>query len=81
MRYSVAPCRTCNRIERSFNHFRHFRRVLTRDDKLADSYLIFVSLACTFGMLVKMRTAPDDTVRRHLVPGIRQQQDFGMTCI
>ncbi|WP_423748812.1 hypothetical protein [Cupriavidus necator] len=46
--------RTRNLVERYFNRIKHFRRVSTRYDKLADSYLVFASLACAFGPLVKM---------------------------
>jgi len=34
--------------------YQHFRRVSTRYDKLADSYLVLASLACAFGPFVKM---------------------------
>jgi transposase len=53
-RYSRALYRTRNLVERFFNRIKHFRRVSTRYDKLADSYLAFASLACAFGPLVKM---------------------------
>ena len=53
-RYSRALYRTRNLIERFFNRIKHFRRVSTRYDKLADSYLVFASLACAFGPLVKL---------------------------
>lgn len=35
-----------NLIERFFNRLKHFRRVATRYDKLARSYLVFAQLAC-----------------------------------
>ncbi|REE18168.1 IS4 family transposase [Paraburkholderia sp. BL27I4N3] len=55
-RYSRALCRTRNLVERFFNRIKHFRRVSTRYDKLADSYLVFASLACSFGPLVNVNT-------------------------
>jgi transposase len=36
-----------NRIERLVNRLKHYRRVATRYDKLADSYGAFVTLAAT----------------------------------
>lgn len=53
-RYSRALYRMRNLVERFFNRIKHFRRVSTRYDKLADSYLVFASLACAFGPFVKM---------------------------
>ena len=35
-------------IERFFARIKHFRRIATRYDKLAKSFLSFVHLACTF---------------------------------
>ena len=35
-----------NLIERFFNRIKHYRRIATRYDKLARSYLAFVQLAC-----------------------------------
>ncbi|SPA57345.1 protein of unknown function (plasmid) [Cupriavidus taiwanensis] len=49
-RYSRDLYRTRNLVERIFN----FRRVSTRYDKLADSYLVFASLACAFGPVVNV---------------------------
>lgn len=43
-RYSRTLHRTRNVVERFFNRIKHFRRVSTRYDKLADSYLVIVSL-------------------------------------
>ena len=37
-----------NLIERFFARIKHFRRIATRYDKLATSFLSFVHLACTF---------------------------------
>ena len=37
-----------NLIERFFARLKHFRRIATRYDKLAASFLSFVHLACTF---------------------------------
>ena len=37
-----------NLIERFFARIKHFRRIATRYDKLAKSFLSFVHLACTF---------------------------------
>ena len=37
-----------NLIERFFARIKHFRRIATRYDKLASSFLAFVHLACTF---------------------------------
>lgn len=53
-RYNRVLYRTRNLVERFFNRIKHFRRVSTRYDKLADSYLVFASLACAFGPFVKM---------------------------
>lgn len=53
-RYSRTLYRTRNVVERFFNRIKHFRRVSTRYDKLAGSYLAFASLACAFGPFVKM---------------------------
>jgi transposase len=43
-----------NVVERFFNRIKHFRRVSTRDDKVADSYLVLASLACALGPFVNM---------------------------
>jgi len=56
-RYNRVPYRTRNLVERFFNRIRHFRRVSTRHDKLAQSYLVFASLACAFGPVVNVNTA------------------------
>lgn len=53
-RYSRSLYRTRNLVERFFGRIKHFRRVSTRYDKLADSYLVFASLACAFGPLVRI---------------------------
>jgi len=53
-RHSHALYRTRNLVERFFNRIKHFRRISTRYDKLADSYLVFASLACAFGPFVKI---------------------------
>lgn len=37
-----------NLIERFFARIKHFRRIATRYDKLAASFLSFIHLACTF---------------------------------
>ena len=37
-----------NRIERMFNRIKQFRRIATRYDKLASSFLSFIHLACAF---------------------------------
>ncbi|XHO06916.1 IS5 family transposase ISNGR9 (plasmid) [Ralstonia syzygii] len=52
-RYSRALYRTRNLVERFFNRIKQFRRVSTRYDKLAGSYLVFASLACAFGPFVR----------------------------
>jgi transposase len=46
-------------VERFFNRIKHFRRTSTQYDKLADSYLIFASLAWAFEPRVKMWTGPN----------------------
>jgi transposase len=51
--------RTRNIVERFFNRIKHFRRVSTRYDKLAENFLAFASLARAFGPLVRMRTDPN----------------------
>ncbi|WP_157112537.1 IS5 family transposase [Pandoraea faecigallinarum] len=53
-RYSRKLYRTRNIVERFFGRIKHFRRVATRYDKLAQNYLAFASLACAFGPLVRM---------------------------
>ena len=53
-RYDRDLYRTRNLVERFFNRIKHFRRVSTRYDKLADSYLVFASLACAFGPVVNV---------------------------
>ncbi len=40
--------RSRNLIERFFARLKHFRRIATRYDKLAKSFLSFVHLACAF---------------------------------
>ncbi|VWC63932.1 ISBm1, transposase orfB, degenerate [Burkholderia lata] len=57
-RYNRVLYRTRNVVERFFSRIKHFRRVATRYDKLAENYLAFASLACAFGPLVRMSTAP-----------------------
>ena len=56
-RYNRVLYRTRNLVERFFNRIKHFRRVSTRYDKLAESYLVFASLACAFGPVVNVNTA------------------------
>jgi transposase len=56
-RYDRELYRTRNLVERFFNRIKHFRRVSTRYDKLADSYLAFASLACAFGPIVNVNSA------------------------
>jgi transposase len=53
-RYSRLLYRIRNIVERFFNRIKHFRRVSTRYDKLAENYLAFASLAWAFGPLVRM---------------------------
>jgi transposase len=53
-RYDRGLYRTRNLVERFFNRIKHFRHVSTRYDKLADSYLVFASLACAFGTVVNV---------------------------
>lgn len=53
-RYNRTIYRTRNLIERFVARFKHFRRVATRYEKPADTYLVFASLACVFALLVKM---------------------------
>lgn len=40
-----------NLIERFFNRIKQFRRIATRYDKLATSFLSFIHLACAFVLL------------------------------
>lgn len=40
--------RARNLVERFFARLKHFRRIATRYDKLAKSFLSFIHLACTF---------------------------------
>lgn len=53
-RYDRDLYRTRNLVERCFNRIKHFRRVSTPYDKLADSYLVFASLACAFEPVVNV---------------------------
>lgn len=46
--HDLAKYRWRNRIERLFNKLKNWRRVATRYDKTADSYIGFVSLASAF---------------------------------
>ncbi|MGF6754906.1 hypothetical protein P3T16_002300 [Paraburkholderia sp. GAS42] len=69
-RYYCGLYRTRNLVERFFNRIKHFRRVSTRYDKLADSYLVFASLACAFGPVVNVNiTWRTDTVHQVYWPG------------
>jgi transposase len=54
-RYSRVLFHTRNIVERLFKRIKHFRRVSTRYDKLAESYLVFASLACAFGPVVNVK--------------------------
>ncbi|CAE6911036.1 IS5 family transposase ISNeu3 [Paraburkholderia domus] len=56
-RYDRELYRTRNLVEGFFNRIKHFRRVSTAYDKLADSYLMFASLACAFGPVVNVNIA------------------------
>lgn len=58
-RYDRALYRQRNLVERFFSRIKHFRRVATRYDKLAHSYLTFASIACTFGPLVNVNRTYD----------------------
>jgi transposase len=46
--------RTCNVIKRLSNRIKHFRRISTRYDELARSYLVHRSPAPAIGPLIKM---------------------------
>lgn len=41
-----------NKIERLFNRLKHYRRIATRYDKTADSFLAFIHLAATITLLL-----------------------------
>lgn len=41
-----------NKIERFFNRIKHYRRIATRYDKSADSFLAFLHLAATMTLLL-----------------------------
>ncbi|MEX3606213.1 MAG: IS5 family transposase [Burkholderia sp.] len=56
-RYNRVLYRTRTLVERFFNRIKHFRRVSARYDKLAESYLVFASLACAFGSVVNVNPA------------------------
>jgi transposase len=47
-----------NLVERMFNKLKHFRRVATRYDKLAVTYLAFIHFAAIFILLKWMSTRP-----------------------
>ena len=44
--YDKALYKERNRVERFFNRIKHFRRIATRYDKLVQSFMGFVTLAC-----------------------------------
>ena len=46
--------RARNLIERFFARLKHFRRIATRYDKLAKSFLSFIHLACAFVWLARL---------------------------
>ena len=46
--YDRCAYRARNLIERFFNRIKQFRRIATRYDKLAKSFLSFIHLACAF---------------------------------
>lgn len=46
--YDVYLYKERNQIERMYNKLKHFRRVATRYDKLASSYLSFVLVAAIY---------------------------------
>jgi transposase len=46
--YDRQTYRERNRVERFFNKLKHFRRIATRYDKLADSFLALVHLVTAF---------------------------------
>jgi transposase len=56
-RYNRVRYRTRNLVERFFNRIKHFRRVSTCYDSLAETYLAFASLACAFGPVVNVNIA------------------------
>lgn len=43
-----------NLIERFFNRIKHYRRIATRYDKLARSYIAFVQIACALKSFAQM---------------------------
>lgn len=45
--HNAALYRTRNRIERTFNKLKHFRRIATRYDRRACHFLALLHLACT----------------------------------
>jgi len=47
-RYSNKPYRRRNRIERWFCRLKHFRRIATRYDKLAERFVSFICLTAAF---------------------------------
>lgn len=46
--YSKTPYRRRNRIERWFCRLKHFRRIATRYDKLAERFVSFICLTAAF---------------------------------
>ena len=44
--YDKALYKERNRVERFFSRIKHFRRIATRYDKLAQTFMGFVKLAC-----------------------------------
>ncbi|MBI4741496.1 MAG: IS5 family transposase [Betaproteobacteria bacterium] len=52
-----------NLIEHFFARIKHFRRIATRHDKPAKSFLSFIHLACAFVWLAGLRTDPSVVLR------------------
>ena len=44
--YDKALYKERNRVERFFSRIKHYRRIATRYDKLAETFMGFVKLAC-----------------------------------
>ncbi len=52
-KYDKETYKNRNQVERFFNRLKNFRRVATRYDKLASSFLAFVQLAATLILIPK----------------------------
>jgi transposase len=65
--FSKTLYRERNQVERFFSKLKHFRRVATRYDKLADNFLAMVKLASMRGGCALMSLRPSNARARTFV--------------